>query len=149
MTWLIKISYKIWNSFDRVWFINYEANTKFEFYSELKKIFDKAQKGLGTEDKFAAAIRRIGDVQYVALMGGFVGDATNQVDVFIVGEVDKRKLRPAMSELEKEIGREANYCVMSETEYEDRSMLFDRFVTEIMSANKKVIVDYLKPAEVE
>lgn len=129
--------------------IYFEANTKFEFYPELKKMFDKAQKGLGVEDKFATAIRRIGDVQYVALMGGFVGDTTNQVDLFIIGEVDKRKLKPALSELEKEIGREANYCVMAEPEFEDRSMLFDRFVTEIMSAPKKVLVDYLKPAEVE
>jgi DNA-binding transcriptional ArsR family regulator len=129
--------------------IYYEANTKFEFFPELKKIFDKAQKGMGVEDKFASAIRRIGDVQYVALMGGFVGDTVNQVDLFIVGEVDKRKLKPALSDLEKELGREANYCIMPEAEFEDRSMLFDRFITEIMAAQKKVLVDYLKPAEVE
>ena len=127
--------------------IYYEANQKFEVYPELKKIFEKAEKGLGPDDKLASALRRAGDVQYVALMGGFVGDITSQVDIFIIGEIDKRKLKPAISELEKEIGREANYCIMSETEFEDRSMLFDRFLTDIMSKQKKVILDYLKTTE--
>jgi DNA-binding transcriptional ArsR family regulator len=128
--------------------IYYEANPKYEAYPELRKMFEKAEKNLGADDKLAGAIRRAGDVQYVALMGGFVGDNTSQVDIFIVGEIDKRKLKPALSDLEKEIGREANYCIMSESEFEDRSMLFDRFITETMSKPKKVIVDYMK-SEVE
>lgn len=122
----------------------YEVNTRFEFYPELKKIFGKADKNLSEEDKLASALRRSGNVQYAALMGSFVGDQTGQVDLFIVGEIDKRKLKPALSELEKEIGREANYCIMTEQEYEDRSMLFDRFLTEIMAGPKKVVVDNFK-----
>jgi len=125
----------------------YEINTKFEFYHELKKIFEKAQKGMGTEDKLAAAIRRAGNVQYVSLLGPIAGDAAGQVDLFIVGEIDKRKLKPALSELEQELGREANYCIMSETEFDDRSLLFDRFLTEIMNGPKKVIIDYQKVSE--
>jgi DNA-binding transcriptional ArsR family regulator len=124
----------------------YEINTKFEFYPELKKIFSKTDQNMTEEDKLAAALRRSGNVQYAALTGRFVGDVTSQVDLFIVGEIDKRKLKPALSELEKEIGREANYCIMSEVEFDDRSMLFDRFLTEIMAGPKKVIVDNLKVA---
>jgi DNA-binding transcriptional ArsR family regulator len=122
----------------------YEVNTRFEYYSELRKIFSKTDKNMSEEDKLASALRRSGNVQYAALMGSFVGDQTSPVDLFIVGEIDKRKLKPALSELEKEIGREANYCIMSEQEYEDRSMLFDRFLTETMSSPKKVVVDNLK-----
>jgi predicted transcriptional regulator len=122
----------------------YEVNTRFEYYTELKKIFSKSDKNMSEEDKLASALKRSGDVHYAALMGSFVGDQTGQVDLFIVGDVDKRKLKPALSELEKEIGREANYCIMSEQEYEDRSMLFDRFLTEIMAGPKKVVVDNLK-----
>lgn len=127
--------------------IYYEANTKYSAYPELRKMFEKAEKGLGADDKLASALRRAGDVQYVALMGGFVGDNSSEVDIFIVGEIDKRKLKPAISELEKEIGREANYCIMGEAEFEDRSMLFDRFITETMAKPKKVIIDYLKSNE--
>ncbi len=122
----------------------YEINTKFEFYPELKKIFGKVDKDMTEEDRLATVLRRSGSVQYAALMGSFVGDQASQVDLFIVGEIDKRKLKPALSELEKEIGREVNYCIMSDQEYEDRSMLFDRFLTEIMAGPKKVILDTLK-----
>lgn len=122
----------------------YEVNTRFEYYSELRKIFSKTDKNLSEEDKLASALRRSGNVQYAALMGKFVGDQTSQVDLFIVGEIDKRKLKPALSEMEKEIGREANYCIMTEQEYEDRSMLFDRFLTEIMAGPKKIVVDNFK-----
>jgi predicted transcriptional regulator len=119
----------------------YEVSTHFEYYNELRKIFSKTDKNLSEEDKLASALRRSGNVLYAALMGKFVGDQTSQVDLFIVGEIDKRKLKPALSEMEKEIGREANYCIMTEQEYEDRSMLFDRFLTEIMAGPKKVVVD--------
>lgn len=122
----------------------YEVDTRFEFYPELRKIFSKADKNMTGEDRLASAFRRSGSVQYAALMGSFVGDQTSQVDLFIVGEIDKRKLKPALSELEKEIGREANYCILSEQEFEDRSMLFDRFLTEVMTGPKKIIIDNLK-----
>jgi DNA-binding transcriptional ArsR family regulator len=122
----------------------YEIDTRFEFYPELKKIFGKVDKNMTEEDRLASTLRRSGSVLYAALMGSFVGDPTGQVDLFIVGEIDKRKLKPALSDLEKELGREANYCIMTEQEYEDRSMLFDRFLTEIMAGPKKVVVDNLK-----
>lgn len=122
----------------------YEVNTRFEYYPELKKIFSKTDQDMTEEDRLASALRRSGNVQYAALTGRFVGDQTSQVDLFIVGEIDKRKLKPALSEMEKEIGREANYCVMGEQEYEDRSMLFDRFLTEIMAGPKKVVIDNLR-----
>lgn len=122
----------------------YEISPRFEYYSELKKMFSKTDKNLSEEDRLAVTLRRSGNVQYAALMGGFVGDQTGQVDIFIVGEIDKRKLKPALTELEKELGREPNYCIMSEQEYEDRSMLFDRFLTEIMAGPKKVVIDNIK-----
>ena len=122
----------------------YEINTKFEFYPELKKIFGKVDKDMTEEDRLATILRRSGNVQYAALMGRFVGDQASQVDLFIVGEIDKRKLKPALNELEKEIGREVNYCIMPDQEFEDRSMLFDRFLTEIMSGPKKVVLDNLE-----
>lgn len=124
--------------------VYYEVNQKFDFYPELKKMFDKANKNLDSEDKLTFNFKKAGDINFAALMGGFVGDTANQIDLFVVGDVDKRKLKPILSELEKEISREVNYCIMTQDEYEDRKMLFDRFLTEIEASPKKVIVDYMK-----
>lgn len=127
--------------------IYYEANTKFEFYSELKKIFEKTGKTPTGEDKTTFGIRKSGDISFAALMGVFVGDTASQVDLFVVGEVDKRKMKSVLTNLEKEIGREVNYCVMTPNEFDDRKMLFDRFLTEIMASPKKILIDNLADIE--
>ncbi|MDD5692903.1 MAG: transcriptional regulator [Patescibacteria group bacterium] len=124
--------------------IYYEANTKFEFYSELKRIFEKTGKTPTGEDKVTFGIRKSGDISYAALMGAFVGDTASQVDLFVVGEVDKRKMKSVLANLEKELKREVNYCVMTLNEYEDRKMLFDRFLTELMASPKKILIDSLE-----
>jgi DNA-binding transcriptional ArsR family regulator len=123
--------------------VYYEVNPKFEFYPELKKMFDKAGKSVNDEDKLTSTLRRSGDINYAALMGAFVGDTASQIDLFIVGEVDKRKLKAVLAELEKEINREPNYCVLALSEYEDRKMLFDRLITEIEGSPKKVLINYM------
>lgn len=123
--------------------VYYEVNQKFDFYPELKKMFDKANKNLDEGDKLVYAFRKAGEINFAALMGGFVGDAANQVDLFIVGEVDKRRLKAILSDLEKEINREVNFCIMSQAEYDDRKMLFDRFLTELEASPKKVLLNYL------
>ncbi len=124
--------------------IYYEANTKFEFYPELKKIFEKTGKTPTGENKVTFGIRKSGDISYAALMGAFVGDTASQVDLFVVGEVDKRKMKSVLTNLEKELKREVNYCVMTFSEYEDRKMLFDRFLTELMASPKKILIDNLE-----
>jgi hypothetical protein len=124
--------------------IYYEADPKFEFYNDLKKIFDKAPSQAGGEDKTSFGLKRAGDVKFAALMGGFVDDSISQIDLFVVGELDKRKLKSVLLNLEKELGKEVNYCIMSVNEYEDRKMLFDRFLTEIIASPKKVLVDKLE-----
>ena len=124
--------------------IYYEANTKFEFYPELKKIFEKTGKTPTGENKVTFGIRKSGDISYAALMGAFVGDTASQVDLFVVGEVDKRKMKSVLTNLEKELKREVNYCVMTINEYEDRKMLFDRFLTELMASPKKILIDNLE-----
>ena len=127
--------------------IYYEANSKFEFYLELKRIFEKIGDAPTSEDKKTFGIRKAGDIEYAAIMGAFVGDTASQVDLFIVGEVDKRKLKSVLGQMEKELGREANFCVMTVSEYDDRRMLFDRFLTELISSPKKVLIDNLKEEE--
>lgn len=128
--------------------VYYEVNQKFDFYPELKKMFDKANKNLDEGDKLAFSFRKAGEINFVALMGVFVGDTASPVDLFIVGNVDKRRLKAILSDLEKEIGREANYCIMTQDEYDDRKMLFDRFLTELEASPKKVLINYIN-AELE
>ncbi|MDD3678971.1 MAG: winged helix-turn-helix domain-containing protein [Patescibacteria group bacterium] len=123
--------------------IYYQANSKSDIFSDLKKIFGKIAKETVYENKIADRIKQAGVIQYASLNGYFVEDSSSKVDLFVVGTVDKVKLRPIIKELSSEVGHEINYTIMTPEEYQERRDLFDRFLTEIISSPKIVVVDYL------
>jgi len=123
--------------------IYYQANSRSDIFSDLKKIFGKMAKEMVYENKVADKLKKAGVVQYASLHGYFVEDASSQVDLFIVGQIDKAKLRPIIKEFSSEVGHEINYTIMTAEEYQDRKDLFDRFLTEIISSPKIVVIDYL------
>lgn len=123
--------------------VYYQANPKADIFPELKKLFGKIAKETVYENKIAEKLKEAGVVQYASLHGHFVEDSSSEVDLFIVGTIDKIKIRPVIKELEKEVGHEINYTVMNPDEYQERRVLFDRFLTELLSSSKIVVVDYL------
>lgn len=129
----------------------YSVNKKSELYPELKKIFTKAGKeeSLDKEVDMAKAIKKLGDISYAALLGYFVKDNSSPIDVFVIGKVNRRRLKTFISQLEKETGKELNYSLMSLDEFEQRKLMFDRFVTEIMASPKNVLVDYIEDTETQ
>jgi predicted transcriptional regulator len=123
--------------------IYYTANTRSDIFPDLKKIFGKVAKETVYENQVAEKLSKVGSIQYAALMGNFVQDASSPIDLFIVGVTEKSKLAPLVKQLTEEVGHEVNYTVMTPEEYQERRILFDRFLTEVMSAEKIVMVDYL------
>jgi hypothetical protein len=123
--------------------IYFQANPKSDIFPELKKIFGKVSKETVFENQIGEKLKAIGGISYAALHGYFVQDASSPIDLFIVGTVDKAKLRPLIKDLSAEIGHEVNYTLMPPEEYQERSVLFDRFLTEVGSSPKIVVVDYL------
>lgn len=123
--------------------IYYQANTKSDIFPELKKMFGKVAQETVYENQVADKLHKVGVVQYAALMGNFVQDPTSAIDLFIVGTVEKNKLDPLVKQLTEEVGHEVNYTIMTLEEYQERRILFDRFLTEVMAAEKIVMIDYL------
>lgn len=123
--------------------IYFQANTKSEIFPDLKKIFSKISRETADENMIAEKLKTVGTVSYAALLGYFVQDAGSPVDLFLVGTIDKAKMKPVIKELSEEIGHEVNYTVMTPEEYQERRVLFDRFLTEILSSPKVVAIDYL------
>lgn len=123
----------------------YKANKKSELYPELKKIFAKSAKEetVKTEKDMIKTVKNLGDVSYAALMGHFVKDNSSPIDFFIVGKVNRRRLKTFIAQLEKEAKKELNYSLMTLDEFENRKLMFDRFMTEIMASPKDVLVDYM------
>jgi hypothetical protein len=59
----------------------------------------------------------------------------------IVGQVNKPKLSRFISDLEKEENKELRYTVMPLSNFQYRLQINDRFINNILSAKKQVIVN--------
>jgi len=117
----------------------YQSNTKFVLFPELKSIFQKSQFLL--EKKFAKALKKIGKIYYLALMGTFVGDKNIPTDLLIVGNINKKKFAKVLKSFEKELRREINYTLLDKEEFDYRRSVADRFLYSLLDAEKIVMVD--------
>ncbi len=127
----------------------YEVNPKYEYYEQLRSIFtsmpnrsaDPIMKETQEEDQIVKKIRSTGSIQLAFLTGSFARDSRTNVDIFIVGDVNKARLAKVVSEMEQEMGRELNYSCLTSAEYDYRLGLNDRFLTNILEAKKIIVID--------
>lgn len=127
----------------------YTVNTKYEFHNELKRIFARAPnkqaslKETREDDVLASQIKKLGNVGLAFLSGKFVQDSYSNIDLFIVGDVNRAKLTKFVEGMERQVGREINYTVMTEEEFSYRRNLNDRFLADVLDSKKQLIIDNL------
>lgn len=136
----------------------YEVNQDFEHYKALSMVFGakpekKAKKAKETteepeqeadvvvEHPMAQSVRSLGRVELALLTGLFTRDEMPGIDILIVGDVNKPKLTRFISDLEKEENREVRYTVIPLANYQYRLQINDRFINNILSAKKQIIVN--------
>jgi hypothetical protein len=136
----------------------YEVNQKYEYFDPLTLIFGGGGKprpitATSTTSATAAAepgasdfndntdIKSLGNVEIAVYTGQFTRDETTGVDVFLVGDINHTKLQKFMTELEAKEGKELRYTMMSVGDFQYRQQIKDRFVSNIISAKKQVIID--------
>ena len=124
----------------------YEVNQKYEFYEPLQQIFGgrkpRAKKTTVTDateevDEFKA----LGRIDLMVYTGQFTRDEATGVDVLIVGDVNRNAVAKYIAELEAKEGKDLRYTVMSLSDFGYRQTIKDRFITQLLSAKKQVIVD--------
>ncbi len=119
----------------------YTANMDFPLMQEVRALLLKAYALM--EWKLEDRIKSLGDIRFLALMGYFIGQTNQPVDVFVVGEVSKSELKELMKQAEEKLGAEINYTVMTSQEYAYRKEMADRFLEGILKAPKSVVIDKL------
>jgi predicted nucleotidyltransferase len=127
----------------------YEVDPKYEYYEQLRSIFtsmpaksnDPVVKETREEDKIIKRLRSTGSITFAFLTGSFARETRTNVDIFVVGDVNKARLAKVVAEMEKEMGRELNYSALTPDEYQYRLSLNDRFITNVLEARKIVIID--------
>lgn len=122
---------------------NYAINRDFLFYAEIKKIVGKCT--ITPDSKTLKGIKTSGSIVYSALTGIFTDNRKALVDLLVVGDnLSKGKIRKIVTELEAETGKEIRYSILSSKEMFYRMEMFDKFITEIMSGSKLVLVDRIQ-----
>jgi len=126
----------------------YEVNPKYEYYEQLRSIFTSipvethsVMEETREEDQIVKALRSAGAIDYAFLSGSFVLGSGTNVDIFVVGDVNKARLAKSVADLEVSLGRELNYSSLTQSEYQYRLGLSDRFVTGLLESKKIVIID--------
>lgn len=128
----------------------YEVDPDFKFHSELMSIFQripaksKEIKETKEEDQILKKIQRAGNVKVLFLSGAFVRGSMQNIDIFVVGDMNKAKLAQIIGEMETAMNRELNYAALRVEDFDYRRNLNDRFLMDMMDARKIVLRDDLK-----
>ncbi len=115
----------------------YSCNKNSILFLELKALFSKAQL-LSCQD-FIDELQKLYTPKFLLLSGFFVGINNSPTDIFLVGNFNKQKLVALISELEKDLGLEINYTIMSQAEFIYRRQIVDRFLSDLLK-RKNIIV---------
>lgn len=118
----------------------YSLNKRYLFYQELQQMVVKST-GLGA--KLRRLRRKLGEVDFVMFSGKFVrglAPSQNEVEVLIVGKIVLPELQAIMKEEEKRLGREVNYAVFTDEEFDFRKTRRDPFIMEILYSTRVMVI---------
>ncbi len=127
----------------------YEVNQDYEYYKALSAIFGKGtmrsssakETAVVDDNEDIQALKKIGNVELALLTGQFTRDETAGIDLLVVGDINQTKLNKYISELEAKEGKEIRYVAMDTSEYDYRQQVKDRFLNNLASAKKQVLID--------
>lgn len=125
----------------------YEVNQEFKDYQALRSIFagvapeGSESTGVSADKAVLQTIKGLGAVDLLIYLGTFTQDTLTNIDVLVVGDVNKTQVHNYVADLEDEEGREIRYVVMPTEEFKYRRSVNDRFITLVDAAKKTVIHD--------
>jgi predicted nucleotidyltransferase len=118
----------------------FTVNTAHPLYGEIKSIVYKTE-GLG--DVLREHLGELACVRAALVFGSVARaaeDASSDVDVLVIGDVDLAALDRVLSEAERTLEREVNATVLSEPEWRERLARKQAFVMDIVTGPKIFLV---------
>ncbi len=114
-------------------------NPDFAILAELRNIILKLK---GEGNQFKDRIKKLGDVKLALLLGAFTKSQA-PIDLLLVGAISKQRFKKTLPFFEKEMNREINWTILTEKEFQERMMCRDKFLFEVFSKPKVVVIDNL------
>ena len=115
----------------------FELDRKYPLFREVRSIVAKT---IGAIPMMADSLRRIEGIEEAWLYGSFARnqqDAASDIDVLVIGAPSGELIAEGVRKLERELGREINYTVMTRKEFNSRRARKDVFLENVWH-NKRV-----------
>jgi len=116
-------------------------NQNFILYPEIRALFIKAQ--ILSSQKFISGLQKTGHLKLLLMTGLFTNDAQAPTDILIVGHIKHSAFLKLIKDLEKDLGREINFTILSENEFNYRQEMMDIFLFNILGGKNLVLLDEL------
>jgi predicted nucleotidyltransferase/predicted transcriptional regulator with HTH domain len=115
----------------------FELNREYPLFDEVRRIIGKT---IGAVSMIREALKKVEGIEEAHLYGSFARnqqDAVSDVDVLVIGIPREEILAQAARKLERQLGREINYTVLTPKEFESRRARKDAFLENVWH-NKRV-----------
>jgi len=109
----------------------FELNREYSLFDEVRRIVGKT---IGAVSLIRGSLKKIEDIDEAYLYGSFAKnqqDAASDVDLLIIGIPREEILAQAVRTLERQLGREINYTVLTSKEFESRRARKDAFLENV------------------
>lgn len=109
----------------------FQLNREYPLFDEVRKIVGKT---IGAAPLIAQSLNRIEGIDEAYLYGSFASnqqDAASDIDVLVIGSPREEVLVHAMQKLERQLGREINYTVLTPKEFGSRRARKDAFLENV------------------
>ena len=119
---------------------DYQVNQACSIAPELRTIVLKTE-GAGAAIK--EKLQEMGRIEEAFIYGSYASgeaDASSDLDLMIIGEVNLDQLAPVISALEKELNRPINYIIYSKEEWNEKLVLKDPFWERVTNAPKILLI---------
>lgn len=123
----------------------YEINQGYKHFKALQSIFsvELPQQDISTASQgdLLKRLQAVGSFDIVITTGLLNGLEGADIDLLLVGSVNKQKLDKLMKTVELEEGNQIRYTVIPESEFKYRLDIKDRFISTILSSRHTILAD--------
>ncbi|OGI21293.1 MAG: hypothetical protein A2808_01350 [Candidatus Moranbacteria bacterium RIFCSPHIGHO2_01_FULL_55_24] len=116
------------------------VNENFPFHTELKSLVSKLN--VHAQSQIFRKLKTAGEVKLILISGLFLNYPKSKVDmILVVNNVNRTKLRHAITHLEAEVGKEIRFVLMNNEELHYRLNMLDRFFIEFLEGPYEEVVN--------
>jgi predicted nucleotidyltransferase len=117
----------------------FQLNREYPLFDEVRRIVAKT---IGAVPLISQSLKRIEGIDKAYLYGSFARnqqDVASDVDVLVIGVPREEALAHAARKLERQLGREISYTVLTPKEFESRHARKDPFLENVWH-NKRILL---------